>query len=302
MPRPIRSPPLPARQTGVLLSPHAKRVQAVLATDRRFKILEQVADKQTIHIGELAREFGVSEMTVRRDIRRLERDGFLRRTYGGATAHLTRSLDLAFNARALEHAREKRLIGMMAARFLGDVHAVFLGIGTTCEQVARYLPAEADLTVVTGSLPSASLLGTRPLRVVALGGTVVRDELSCVGPEATATLRRHRFDLAIVGAAGVSARAGLTDFTDEDAEISRLGIEQAARVIVVADGSKLGAITMAVVVPANRIDILVTDDAAADDEIKALRGLGIQVVIASARNGSTVDDPSIVQLHAASSS
>ena len=60
---------------------------------------------------ELARELGVSEMTIRRDIRRLERDGFLRQTYGGATAHLTRSLDVAFNARALQHSREKRLIG-----------------------------------------------------------------------------------------------------------------------------------------------------------------------------------------------
>ena len=82
-------------------------------------------------------------MTIRRDIRRLERDGFLRQTYGGATAHLTRSLDLAFNARALQHAREKRLIGMTAARLVGDARTLFVGIGTTGEQFARFLPGPA---------------------------------------------------------------------------------------------------------------------------------------------------------------
>src|SRR5512141_2011256 len=85
---------------------------------RRHVILERVADEQSIAVGELARELGVSEMTIRRDIRLLERDGFLRQTYGGATAHLTRSLDVAFNARALQHSREKRLIAMRAAALI----------------------------------------------------------------------------------------------------------------------------------------------------------------------------------------
>lgn len=93
----------------------------VHAIDRRHVILERVAAEQAIHVGELARDLRVSEMTIRRDLRRLERDGFLRQTYGGATAHLTRSFDLSFNARALQHSREKRLIGMAAARLVGDV-------------------------------------------------------------------------------------------------------------------------------------------------------------------------------------
>src|SRR4051794_32422324 len=125
--------------------------------DRRHLILERVADEQSIHVGALARELGVSEMTIRRDIRRLERDGFLRQTYGGATAHLTRSLDVAFNARALQHAREKRLIAMAAAPLLAPLRMAFLGVGTTVEQLARSLHARPDLTIVTASLPIASL-------------------------------------------------------------------------------------------------------------------------------------------------
>src|SRR3954452_9965990 len=87
----------------------------VLAVDRRHRILERVAEEQTIHIAELASDLGVSEMTIRRDIARLERDGFLGRNYGGATAHITRSMDLLFNAPTIQNAPAKRLIAMRAA-------------------------------------------------------------------------------------------------------------------------------------------------------------------------------------------
>src|SRR5512135_3890754 len=103
----------------------------MLTVDRRHRILERVAEQQTIHVGELAVELGVSEMTIRRDITRLERDGFLRRTYGGATAHLTRTLELAFNARSLQHASSKRQIGMSTVPLVEGAASMFIGIGTT---------------------------------------------------------------------------------------------------------------------------------------------------------------------------
>ncbi len=256
------------------------RPRPLAAVDRRHRILERVAEEQTIHVGDLAREFDVSEMTIRRDIRRLERDGFVRQTYGGATAHLTRALDVAFNARALQHTREKRRIGMRATHLLGDARVVFVGIGTTAEQFARFLPVRPGLVVVTASLPTASLLGTRPVEVVALGGAVRRDELTCVGPVAAATLGRFRFDLAVIGAAGLSARWGLTEVDDDEAEIQRLAIERAARVVVIADGSKIGTSANAVVAEAAAIQTLVTDRSAPTLELTALAAAGLEIVIA----------------------
>jgi DeoR/GlpR family transcriptional regulator of sugar metabolism len=256
----------------------------VHGVDRRHLIVERVAAEQTIHVGELARELGVSEMTIRRDIRRLERDGFLRQTYGGATAHLTRSLDVAFNARALQHSRQKRLIGMRATAIIGGARTIFLGIGTTAEQFARYLPARSDLLIVTASLPIASLLGTRPVHVVAVGGTVLRDELSCGGPIATAALARFRFDLAIIGAAGLSTRWGVTELTEVEAEVQRTAIGQAERVIVLADGSKLGVATSAIVASIDRVATLVTDGSAPGDEVARLRAAGIEVIVADEAN------------------
>jgi DeoR/GlpR family transcriptional regulator of sugar metabolism len=251
----------------------------VHAVDRRHRILERVAEEQTIHIAELSSELGVSEMTIRRDIGRLERDGFLRRTYGGATAHLTRSMELLFNARALANAPMKRLIGMRAAETLEAASTIFIGIGSTAEQFAMFLPANHDRTVITGSLPVASLLGTRRGRVVALGGSVLNDDLACVGPVAAATVRRYHADVAVLGAAGVSAANGVTELVDAAADIQRLMIEQSARLIIVADGSKIGATSMAAVAPASAIHTLVTDSGAPVTELRALEAQGIEVVV-----------------------
>jgi DeoR/GlpR family transcriptional regulator of sugar metabolism len=157
---------------------------------------------------------------------------------------------------------------------------LFVGIGSTAEQFAQYLPARRDLAIVTASLPIASLLGTRPLRVVAVGGSVLRDELSCVGPIAAAALGNYRFDAAVIGAAGVSARWGITELTEEEAAVQRAALERTERVIVIADGSKVGASTPIVVAPARQVTTLVTDRSAPKEELARLRDLGIEILIA----------------------
>ncbi len=257
----------------------------MFAVDRRHRILERVAEQQTIRIGELAIELGVSEMTIRRDIGRLEQDGFLRHTYGGATAHITKSIELAFNARALEHAAEKRLIGMRAAAELAATPVLYVGPGTTTEQFSMFLTQTSELQVITGSLPVASLLGSRPARVVALGGSVRQEELACVGPITIASLARYRTDVAVIGAAGVSARFGLTELEDDLAEVNRAAIAHSSRLVVLADGSKVGSDAHAMVAPAPAISALITSAAAPADELGRLRQAGVEVIIADAENG-----------------
>jgi DeoR/GlpR family transcriptional regulator of sugar metabolism len=203
----------------------------------------------------------------------------MRRTYGGATAHITRSMELLFNARALENAPAKRLIGMHVAATVANASTIFIGMGSTAEQFAMFLPARDDLTTITGSLPVASLLGTRRGRVVVLGGSVLTDELACVGPVASATVRRYHADVAVLGAAGLSAARGITELDDAAAEIQRLMIEQSEHLTLVADGSKIGTTTMATVAPASAIDTLITDSTAPPSELLELEALGIEVVV-----------------------
>ncbi len=252
----------------------------MLATDRRRRILERVAEEQTIQIGELAREFDVSEMTIRRDIATLERTGFLRRTYGGATAHLTRTLDPAFNMRSLQNAAAKRLIALRAVALIGDANTVFMGTGTTTEQFVRLMPDRDDLTVVCESLPVAGLLGTRKTQVVVLGGLVHRDELSCVGPVAVSTVQRFNADVAVLGAAGVTPKHGITELFEEEAENHRLMIERSERLLLLADGTKLSTHAMAHVAPLTAISTLVTDEGAPADVLAELREAGVEIIVA----------------------
>lgn len=263
----------------------------MLALERRLKILGRVAEEQSVEVTALAAEFGVSVMTIRRDMHRLERDGFLRRTYGGATAHQVRSVEVGFNARVLQHSSEKRLIGSTTAKMIDSVKVLFLGFGTTTEQVARFLPARRDLTVITPSLTIASLLGTRSIDTIMVGGHVRQDELNCVGPLAIDGVRRYNTDLAVIGAAGVHCRRGVSELDDNEAEVIREALDHTERVMVIVDGSKFGATALSTVAGISRVHTIVTDGSAPKDDLKEIRAAGVAVVVATAPSSESAQQP-----------
>jgi DeoR/GlpR family transcriptional regulator of sugar metabolism len=250
------------------------------ANTRRRLILTRVAEQQSIEAQALADELNVSVMTIRRDIKRLEQDGFLRQTYGGATVHITKSIELGFNSRALQFSTQKRLIGAYAARRIEPGQVLFLGEGTTASQFAQFLPPHPRLLVVTTSLSHASLLCSRGIRVIVTGGELQVDELVMTGPLAEATINQFYADICVLGAAGVDATSGITELDHEVAALHRLMIERSQQVIILADHSKLGFRAPAVVVPAKAVRILITDEEASREAIEPLEATGLQVLYA----------------------
>ena len=254
----------------------------MLAVERRLKVLERAAADQAVEVSSLAREFQVSEMTIRRDLRRLERDGFVRRTYGGATTRVVRAVggfEVGQNARMLHHAQEKSQIARRAAQLTAGTRVMFVGVGSTVEQFARMLAPREDLVVVTTSLAVASLLGTRRVRVIVAGGLVRQDELSCVGASAVEGVQKYNTDVAVIGAAGISAHRGVTDLDDREAEVTRAALEHTERIVVVADGSKFGDVAMSTVVPIQRVAVIVTDPSADRAEVERIEHEGVEVII-----------------------
>lgn len=254
----------------------------MLAVERRIKVLERIAADQAVEVSSLAREFGVSEMTIRRDLRRLDRDGFVRRTYGGATTRIVRSagaFEVTQNARMLHHAQEKRQIAMRAAELTADVRVMFISVGSTVEQFARLTATRDGLLVITQSLVVASLLGTGRVSVIMAGGMVRQDELSCVGPAAVDCVQRYNTDVAVIGAAGISARRGVTDLNDQEAGVIRAALENTERIIVLADGSKFGDVALSTVVPIGRVDTIVTDSSADPAEVDRISREGVEVIL-----------------------
>jgi DeoR/GlpR family transcriptional regulator of sugar metabolism len=264
----------------------------VLAVERRLKVLERLAADQAVEVSSLAREFGVSEMTIRRDLRRLDRDGFVRRTYGGATTRVVRAVgafEATQSARMLHHAQEKRLIALRAAELTAGARVMFIGVGSTVEQFARLASPREDLLVVTPSLVVASMLGTRKVGVIMAGGMVRQDELNCVGPAAMECVRRYNTDIAVIGAAGVSARRGVTDLDDSEAGVIRAALERTERIVVLADGSKFGDVALSTVVPIKEVSVIVTDTSADPTEVDRIEREGVEVVLVGPESGTGPD-------------
>ncbi len=255
----------------------------MLASERRRCILERVAEKQSIEAQALADELHVSVMTIRRDIKRLEQDGFLRQTYGGATVHITKSVELGFNSRALQFSAQKRLIGAQAAQLIEPGQTLFLGEGTTTSQFAQFLPPHPHLQVITTSLSHASLLCSRNISVIVVGGKLHADELTMTGPIAEATIQRFYADLCVLGAAGLDPTVGLTEVDYESAALHRLMMERSRHVMVLTDHSKLGFCAPAVVAPANMVETLITDDAAPERILTRLRACNMNISLVASR-------------------
>lgn len=266
----------------------------MLAVERRIKMLERIAADQAVEVSSLAREFGVSEMTIRRDLRRLDRDGFVRRTYGGATTRVIRAagaLEVTQNARVLHHSQEKGRIALRAAELTAGARVMFIGVGSTVEQFAGLAAPRSGLLVITPSLVVASLLGTRRVQVIMAGGMVRQDELSCVGPAAVECVQRYNTELAVIGAAGVSARRGITDLDDQEAGVIRAALEQTERIVVLADGSKFGDVALSTVVPIKRVSVVVTDASADPVEVERIAREGVEVIVADAAPRAADDAP-----------
>jgi DeoR family transcriptional regulator of aga operon len=251
--------------------------------DRVSAILSRVSGSGAIDAGELATEFGVSAATIRRDLQSLEDQNLLARTHGGAVA-TSPSIALAevpVRYRTGRHREAKAQIAQRAFELLphGPLTLGLTG-GTTTHLLARLLATRVDLTVVTNAVNIAAELALRPrLKLIMTGGVTRTQSYELVGPIADRTLNGLHLQVAVVGVDGLTAAGGLTTHDDVEANTNATMLRRAARVIVVADGSKIGHDCLAMIAPLAEVAVLVTDPSADPAELAAIRAAGVEVVI-----------------------
>lgn len=249
--------------------------------ERRELVLELLERKGRVTVAELSARASVSEMTIRRDLEALEREGVLKRVHGGAITAVSASYEPPFAVRAQRAAEAKERIGRAAAALLAEGETVILDVGTTTLEVAKALRGRRNLTIITPSLRAAEVLAGEPgLRLMVTGGMVRPGELSLVGDLAEGAFRDFRFDTFVMGVGGIDPDAGLTEFNPEDARVKRAALASARRCIVVADSSKLGKVAFARICPLERVDALVTDPEAPAEVVAALEGAAVEVLTA----------------------
>jgi len=253
----------------------------MLAAERRKTILELIEKQNSISVGELCRMLGVSDMTVRRDLRILSNSGLLERVHGGALARRGRSYEPPFFIREKEYAWQKQLIGKRAAELVNQGDSIALDVGTTTLELARCLTNTPNLTILTASLPIANVLAESPnLRLILTGGQVRPQEHSLIGHIAERAYKEFHVDKAFIGVGGLHPEAGLTEYNLEDTLVKRSLITNTGQVIVLADSSKLGEICLAFVAPISAVDILITDSGASPTVIEQLSAAGVEVIFA----------------------
>lgn len=236
----------------------------MLARHRQALILQAVRSDGSARVSDLTQQLGVSDMTIRRDLEVLARDGLVEKVHGGAVLPgAPGSHEPGFEDKLVIERSEKTSIARAAATLIRPGTAVALSAGTTTFGLAQCLLDIPSLTIVTNSLRVASLFsGNRAPdgpSVVLTGGLRTPSD-ALVGPVADLTIKSLHFDTLFLGCHGIDIEAGLTSPNLAEAETNRAFIKVARRVVVLADHTKWGVISLASFATLDDVDVLVTDE------------------------------------------
>ncbi|MEU4437224.1 DeoR/GlpR family DNA-binding transcription regulator [Micromonospora chalcea] len=249
----------------------------MLAQQRQSAILELIRQSGGVRVSHLVSRFGVSDMTIRRDLEVLAERGLIDKVHGGATlAGPGSTEEPGFAAKSVRQQAEKRAIVERAAALVEPGMAVALSAGTTTAALAARLAEVRGITVVTNSIPVADALYQNPRtdQTVVLTGGIRTPSDALTGPVAEAAIAALNVDLLFLGVHGMSPRTGFTTPNLLEAAVNRRLIGSARRLVVLADHTKWETIGIATIAPLEEADMLITDSGLLPE---ARRQLGEQV-------------------------
>ncbi len=249
------------------------------ADERHAEVLRLLASEHRVESARLARHFGVSAESIRKDLAQLEIRGLLRRVHGGAVPG-QRLREEPNVATRTEHAVEKLAIARNAVRFVPDGGTLLLDAGTTTLRLAELLPNDRDLVVYTNAVPVLSTLLQRGVAAVGLGGRVRPETGAAVGPLTVAALAGINVDIAFLGTNALSFHRGLTTPDADEALVKHEMLAAARQRVFLVDTSKFGRESRARHATLADIDVLVTDDAVTPQQRERFQAADVIVEVA----------------------
>jgi DeoR/GlpR family transcriptional regulator of sugar metabolism len=255
-------------------------VQEMLTEERHQFIRGQLASQGSVLAGALATRFGVSEDTVRRDLRELARAGECRRVYGGAVAPAPYAG--SFGQRSDHAAQAKARLAGAAVKLLAPRQTLFIDASTTNIAIARAIPRDIELTVATNAIGvAAALSGHELVELIVLGGVFDRDKGACLGGDTLHAIAKLRADLFFLGACGVDAVRGVTAFHSAEAEVKRAMAANSEGIAIAATTEKLATAAPFRVAAPEAISHLIVEDAVPREILAAFEGRGAAIHFAS---------------------
>jgi DeoR/GlpR family transcriptional regulator of sugar metabolism len=252
--------------------------------ERRASIVALVQRQQQASVTELSRQFGISQVSIRRDLDYLAEAGLLKRTHGGAEAPGGVAQGALFDARRLQNVAIKRAIGQAAAALIQSGEVILLDSGTTVLEVARHLPRplleNGSLTAITRSLAIADeLRSQRQVRLIVLGGVYLPEYDDFAGEQVEMALQSLHANTLFIGAEGIALERGLTTDNLLEMSVYRALAKCADKVVVVADASKIGVNKLQTLLPFEAVQVFITDSGAPAGLVQQLQDKGIQVIL-----------------------
>lgn len=249
----------------------------MLTSERKALIQQVLKQDGRLVAKEFSQRLGVSEDTIRRDLRELAAERLLLRVHGGALPASPAVAD--FHAREQVGSAAKTRLAQAAIRLIMPNQVVFLDGGTTNVQLVRQLPRDLAVTVVTHSPSIAVELVDHPLiEVELIGGRLFKHSIVAVGAACIETISGIRADLFFMGATGVHAEAGVTTGDREEAAIKRAIAGQSAETVILATSEKLGAASPYLIMPIEEVGTIIVESGVPDDRVKPLAARGVTLI------------------------
>ena len=251
----------------------------MLAAERRNTILERIQEEKKVIVSELSREYEVSEETIRRDLDKLEDEGHIVKSYGGAVLNEASVMELPHNVRRSVNTVAKQRIAELVNREIDENDHIFLDASTTSVFISRAIKQKEHLTVITNSIENLLELSmVTGWDIISTGGQLKAGTMSLFGWKTAETLSAYHADKIFISCKGLSMDGGITDGNDETAGIKQAMIAAAERVYLAADSSKFDRTAFSQICGFDRIDAVITDSEPERGWKEFLSGQNIELI------------------------
>ncbi|MCI1574759.1 MAG: DeoR/GlpR family DNA-binding transcription regulator [Weizmannia coagulans] len=251
----------------------------MLAFERRDKILNTLYREKKVYVANLAKEFQVTEETIRRDLEKLKKEGIVTRTYGGAVLNLHTNEDLPYQTRFTVNMEAKQNIAGKLQPLISDGNTIVADASSTVLEALKELNRTKEgLVVLTNSAIALSELAQSNIQLLSTGGALRKRSNSLVGSVAEHAVRQYNVDVALFSCKGISMVRGITDSNEAESHIKKEMLKQANKVILLADKSKFDKIAFVHFADFSAVDFVVTDEKPSDEWLRFFKDHQVDIV------------------------
>lgn len=247
--------------------------------DRLEHIKQVIQLEKKISVAELSTDFKVTPETIRRDLARLEADGIVTRTYGGAVLNEARVIEnSSFLLRASHHRQEKKIIADLVRGLVPKRGVIAADASSTVVEAVSFLSNEPNITILTNSTQIINEFSDSSFRIVSTGGTVNKSTFSMQGSIVRNVLKSLYVDVVLLSCKALNLAGGIFDSNEDEAEIKKLMVERGQKIILLADHSKFDKVAFVKLLDFERLDMLVTDREPSQDWKDTLKNKKVSLV------------------------